>query len=104
MPKESTGSHVALIASEEKRLTKPLSRHVFRFHIQQRPVRKHRRILYEPQSKVGSCHKMQSRDTFPATEELISCSEQAERARKRLRGLSGQAATQGRLGKDKESS
>jgi len=45
---------------------------------------------------------MQSLDTFPATEKLISCSEHAEGARKRLLGFAGPAATSGRMSKDKE--
>lgn len=84
MPKESTGSHVALITSEEKCLTNPFSSYLSTFKIRQSTARKHRRSLYEQQSKVSSCHEMQSLDMFSATKALISCWEQAGRARMRL--------------------
>lgn len=84
-------------------LDKPLSSHLFRFQIWQSTVRKHRRTLYKLQSKVSSCHEVQSLDMFSATKALISWGEQTERARTRLSGSAAQSCCvcegQGRTGR-----
>lgn len=82
---------------------KALSSHLFRLQIWQSTVRKQRRTLYKLQSKVRSCHEIQSLDMVSATEALISCGEQAEGVRTRLSGSAAQSCCvcegQGRMGR-----
>lgn len=82
---------------------KPPSSHLFILQKWQSTVRKHRRTLYKLLNKVSSCHKVQSLDMVSASKALISCGEQAERARTRLSGSAAQSCCicegQGRTGR-----